>query len=92
MLKGLSDFVIALVELLEAEGRSAKRNVYAVVTAVGIFALGIMLLAGSVGFLVAGLYMGLATELHPAWVATICGIVLLLAGVIVLWIARDRAN
>ena len=92
MLHRLSDIVIALVELLEAEGRNAKRHAWKLATAVGIFALGIVVLAGAVGFLIAGLYLGLATVLHPAWVATICGGALLLVGVIALWLASERAD
>lgn len=92
MFRGLSDYLIALVELLEAEGRSAKRNAFALATAIAIFMLGILLLAGAAGFLVAGLYLGLATVLHPAWVALICGGALLVTGGIVLWLARARVD
>lgn len=92
MLRGLSDYLITLLELLEAEGRSAKRNAFALATAIAIFALGILLVAGAAGFLVAGLYLGLATVLHPAWVAVICGGTLLVAGGIVLWLARARLD
>lgn len=90
MLRGLTDYLIALLELLEAEGRSAKRSVYALATAIGVFALGILLLAAAAGFLVTGLYLGLSTVLHPAWVTSICGVALLILGVIVLWMARAR--
>jgi hypothetical protein len=90
MLRSLSDYLIALLELLEAEGRSAKRNAYALATAVAVFMLGTIIVAGSVGFLVAALYLGLTTVLSPAWVALICGLTLLVTGVIVLWLARSK--
>ena len=92
MLRGVSDYLIAIIDLLEAEGRSAKKNVWGLVTAIAVYMLGTLLLAGAAGFLVTGLYLGLSTVLHPAWVTTICGTVLLVAGVIVLWTARARAD
>lgn len=92
MLRGLSDYLIALLELLEAEGRSAKRNAFKLATAIAVFALGIFLMAGAAAFLVAGVYLGLVTVLHPAWVALICGGTLLVLGGIVLWIAQARID
>lgn len=92
MLRGLSDYLISLLDLLEAEGRSAKRNAYQLATAVAVFALGTLLLAGATGFLVAALYLGLTRVLDPAWVALICGAVLLGTGVIVLWFARSKID
>ena len=92
MFQRFSDVVIALVDLLEAEGRNAKRHAWKFAVAVGIYAVGIVVLMGAVGFLVAGLYLGLTTVLHPAWVATICGGALLLVGVIAVWLANDRVD
>lgn len=90
MLKGLSDYLVALLELLEAEGRSAKRNAYQLATAIAVFALGTLLLAGAAGFLITALYLGLTAVFPPAWVALICGAVLLGVGVSVLWLARSK--
>ena len=90
MLRGLSDYLIALLELLEAEGRSAKRNAYALATAAAIFSLGTLLLAGAAGFLISALWLALILVMDPALVALICGVLLLGMGVIVLWMAREK--
>ena len=92
MFRSLSDDLISLLDLLEAEGRSAKRNAYALATAVAVFTLGTIIMAGSVGFLVVALYLGLTTVMSPAWVALVCGLTLLLTGVIVLWLARSKID
>lgn len=92
MLRSLSDYLIAVLDLLEAEGRSAKRNVYAVATAIAVFILGTTLLAGAAGFLITALYLGLISVWSPAWVALLCGLLLLVTGVIVLWIARSKID
>lgn len=92
MFRGVTEYFLALLDVLEAEGRSAKRNVMSLAMAIGIFTLGILLFAGAAGFLVTALYLGLSAALSPAWAALVSGAALVAMGGITVWIARTVAR
>jgi hypothetical protein len=88
----VSDFLIALVELLEAEGRAAKRHVLRAGAGLGLLFAAIVLFLAGMGFLVAAAYVTLAGALSPSVALVICGAVVLVLGGATTWIARRVAR
>jgi hypothetical protein len=77
----LAELVIALTDLLEAEGRALRKSVLR--TGVGLACLGVasLLLLLGLGLCLWGVYLWLAVLLEPAAAAALIGVVsLLLAG------------
>lgn len=88
----MSDFLIALVELLEAEGRAAKRHALRTGTGLGLLLAAIVLFLAGTGFLVAAAYVALSGALPPSVALVICGALVLILGGATTWIARRVAR
>lgn len=86
-MKDLAEFSIAVVELLEAEGRSFRKGV----ARLGV--MGILLLLGSalaavgLGLCLRAVYLWLSANLAPPAAAGVVGAVSLLLSGVVVWIA-----
>lgn len=92
MLGALSDFVIALLDLLEAEAKSARKGVFKLAVSLTLLSLAGLLALGALGLFVAALYLYLITIVSAALSAFLCGLlVIVIAGVFV-WNARRMVS
>lgn len=96
MLRSLVDVLIALIELVEAEGRALRRAAKRLGVTVGVIAVAagvaMALLLGATGLLVAALFMWLLEWMHPALAAFACGAVIWLVVGVSAWILVRRVN
>lgn len=79
----LSKYIIALLELLEAEGRNFKSQVIKTGISLGLIFLGFSILFIAVLFLMWGVYSFFVTIMNPAWAGvSIFGICFIVAIII----------
>jgi uncharacterized membrane protein (DUF485 family) len=85
----LSQYIVRIADLLEAEGRVAKEGAFRLVAAMTIITAAAMLLMLAVVVLAAAAFLGLlAAGLSPATVCLIVGLGLFVAGVVAVIVAR----
>lgn len=84
----MTEYIIALMDLLEAEGRSLR--VHVMRTGVGLACLaGAALLAFlGIGFMLWAAYQGLVLQLGAVNAALMIGVVMLILAGVMAWIAR----
>lgn len=90
MLKLVSELVVRIADLAEAEGRTLRQMILRLLFAAAIIAGVTVLLLGGVGLLLAAGYMGLARALGPAWAALLMGLASLGIAGGVLWMNREK--
>lgn len=89
MREALAEFIIAIFELLEAEGRLAKRQAVRLGGALLIALAALPLALGALGVLLAALYLSLVPALTPAQALVVCSAVLIaLAALLCAWARR----
>jgi hypothetical protein len=83
-MKAIADFVIAFLDLLEAEGRTLKKAVMRVGTSILMLLVALMFLLAAVGFFLVGMYQYLISQFPSSPVAALAlaGLSLLMALVI----------
>ncbi|MBX3357793.1 MAG: hypothetical protein KF745_05125 [Phycisphaeraceae bacterium] len=92
MLKTLSQFVVRVAELAEAEGRTLRRAVTELcVLSVLLLGIAVLVLAG-VGLMLAGAYMGLQAAVGAPWASVIVGAACVALSGGVLWAFRTRLH
>jgi hypothetical protein len=87
MIDRLTDYILALCDLIEAGGRALQRAFRHAALGVLLLSLAGLLLATGFGFLIAGLYLGLAAAINPWAGALITGGIVVVAGALATWIA-----
>lgn len=87
MLQRVTQYVIALCDLLEAEGRALRAGSMRLAAALITLLLAAGVVATGLGFLVAGLYLLLAAAINPWAGAMITGGIVLAVGLLTTWIA-----
>lgn len=92
MLKRATDYVLALIELLEAEARSLQAGLVRTGTTLTMVVVGTMLLGAACAVLGWATYLALIPLLGRPGAAACCAGVLALLGVIFLWAASSRRN
>lgn len=92
MLGALSDFLIALLELLEAEARSARKGIVELSISLLLVGLAGALLLGAIGFLIWALFLLIDPHLPRAASAVICAVVVLLFAGALLFSAKRKAQ
>lgn len=92
MLKKATDYLIALLELLEAEARNLKAGLFRTGTALTLMAAGVGLMAAAAAVLGWAAYLALLPYWGRAGAAAACGVLLLLLGGVFLWLASSRAS
>ena len=85
----ITEYVIALCDLLEAEARSLRQASFRAAAGLLVLVLAGLLMATGFGFLIAGLDMLLTAAMNPWAGAMITGGIVLLFGLIVTWIATS---
>lgn len=79
----LSQYIIALLELFEAEGRNLKSHVLKTGVLLGLIFLGFSILFVAVLFLMWGAYSFFTSVMNPAWAgASVFGICTVIAAII----------
>ncbi len=92
MLKRVTDYLIALLELLEAEASNLKAGLLRTGTALGLALVGVGLLAAAAGVLGWSAYAALVPYWGRSGAAAACAGVLALLGGVFLWAARSHGS
>jgi uncharacterized membrane protein YczE len=88
----ISEYVIALLELAEAEGRELKKQTLKVGFSLGLMLVAFGLIFTAFGFLIWGLFIFLTTQMsHQLAAFTLAGIIFLVS-FIVLGIAKWKSS
>lgn len=87
MFKHVSEFVVRVADLLEAEGRVLRRVLGKLGLGLSISLVAAVVLLVACGLLLAGAWLGLAQPLGPAWASAITGLMALIIAVGLLYIA-----
>ncbi len=74
----MSEWVIALLDLIEAEGRALRRAVGRASFGVALLTIATLLVITGIGFLIAAAYWALAATFGASLAALIVGVVILL--------------
>lgn len=85
MLRKLTEYVFALCDLLEAQGRALRDAARRMALGIVVLFLGGLLMATGLGFLIASAYLILALALEPWAGALIVGGSVLVLGALVAW-------
>lgn len=91
MLERFTEYVLALLSLLEAEGRSARRNIVATGTKLAIVVGGALLLTAAFALFGWSLYLVLVPVWGQAGAALAYGALLLVLGGGLLWYANKKS-
>lgn len=92
MLHALTEYVIALLELLESEGRNARRGLIKLVKSAAFVVVGALLLLAAAGLLIWSLFLTLTPVIGLAAAAFICGLGLLGGAGLLLWIGTRQSK
>lgn len=84
---GIADFIIAVANLIEAEGRTLRRSVMRMALGVLLFVLGLAFLAAGIGLLTWCVYLLFLEAVGLPLAAFLSGIVVLIAAGILVGVA-----
>lgn len=87
-MKGLAELALSFIDLLEAEGRSLKRNLGRTGLGCGLGAIGVIFLGGAFSFLILAAYEALADIVPRSAAWLILAGCCLLVTLTLLWSAR----
>lgn len=87
-----AEFVVRLANLLEAEGRAAKRNVFRLVAAVALVVAATLVLLGGVLILGLSLLTALQLVMHPATALLLVGLSLVIVALVMASLAGNLAR
>jgi hypothetical protein len=87
-----TEYVIAFLELLEAEGRSAGRGTIIIATKLALLVGGGIVLTVALVVLGWSLFLALESVWGRAWAAFACALLLLLLGGGLMWFANRPRN
>lgn len=87
-MNALTDYLLALVDYLQAEGRRARRAIMCTAAALGLLSLAALLLVASLGLLLWSLYAALAVPLGSSVAALLVSLAALLVAALVALAAR----
>lgn len=90
MLERITDYIIALLELLEAEGRSAGKATVVIATKVALLVGGAILVTIALIIFGWSLFWALEPWWGRAWAAFFCALLLLILGGGLMWFANRR--
>ncbi len=86
MLRTFTEYIFALIDLIEAEVRSLRQSLQRVALGIGVLLGGGLLLATGLGFVIAALYLGLAATLNAWAAALVTGGIVMAIGALTAWI------
>ena len=86
------ELILRVVDLLEAEGRNAKRHVVGVLAAVVVWLAALYFVLTGFFVVLGALFLGLNEVMHAAWALLIVSIVPLLLGVACVFIGRGMVR
>jgi hypothetical protein len=88
VLDTLSRFILALLEVIEAEAATAKRNIYDIWNNLLVMTFIALLFFVAFLLVVASLYLWLVQNYQPSISMFICSLFVLLASGVLVWIGR----
>lgn len=86
----LSDFIIAFLDLMEAEGKSLRYNIGRLGIGLGFIAVAMALLLAAIGVSLWGLYYFIASKIGVELAALTVSLLLLVISFLFLWLAKGR--
>lgn len=89
---GIADFIIAFLDLLEAEGRALRRAVMRLGWGLAFMLLAVLLLLAAAVFSLMGMYLFFASQFSPALAALLVSCITLLLALIIAGIAHWRTR
>lgn len=84
----MTEYLIGLLELIEAEGRTLRQAVIRTGLSLGLLMVAVGLVLTGLGFLLASGYMTLAIWWGPSWAAFALGLVTLVLAAGLIWLAQ----
>ena len=81
----MTEYIIALADLLEAEGRLLRRTVMHTGAGLTVLAVGALLLFGGLGCCLWAAYQALALKLGTVIAALLIGVLMLLVAGLIIW-------
>lgn len=90
MLKLISELVVRIADLLEAEGRTLRQVVTRLIILAAMIAAVTALALAGVGLLLVAAYLGLSQAIGPSWAAAALGVASLALAGGLLWMNRDN--
>ena len=91
-MKTIADFIIAFLDLLEAEGRILRRAVMHVGWGLALLLVACVLVLASAGFFLVGIYLHLASQFSPPVAALLVSLLTLLLALVIAGIAHWRTR
>jgi ABC-type antimicrobial peptide transport system permease subunit len=91
-MKAIADFIIAFLDLLEAEGRTLRRSVMRVGWSLLLMLIAAFLVLAAAGFFLAGIYQYLSSQFAPPVTALLLSFLSLLLALIIAGIAHRRTR
>jgi len=88
----LSEFIVRLADLVEAEGRSLRHSTIRLALAIALVVVATGAACVGLGLLVMAVYIVIADQIGPAPGAAIAGAVSLAAGGVLVWLGRKMAQ
>jgi hypothetical protein len=90
-LRTLIEYVIAFLDLFEAEGRRFRRNIAGFVIGLVLIGVGGLLTLGGVGICISGVYAGFINVFNGSvfWAGLVTGGITLFVAVGMLWVGKQ---
>ncbi len=88
-MEGLTEAIISLFNLAEAEGRLLQKKVFQTAIIVLMLIVSTIFVLAALGFVLAAIYQFLIFYLEITWVLLIMGLICLLIFGIILWLTRS---
>jgi protein-S-isoprenylcysteine O-methyltransferase Ste14 len=88
-LKPISEFIVRLFDLIEAEGRAVRRSIERLGLGLSLTVVAAVLILLGCLLVLTGVWLGLGKEIGEAWASAITGVLMLaLAGGVLWWAGR----
>ena len=91
-MKAIADFIIAFLDLLEAEGRTLRRAVMRVGWGLACILIASLLALASAGFFLMGIYLHFAAQFSPPTAALLVSLVTVVLALVIAGIAYGRTR
>lgn len=87
MYRHLSELIIRVAELIEAEGRVLRTHITKLGVSMAVRWVAAMVMLGGLGLMLAALWIGVAQQAGPAWASLAAGAAALATAAGLFWIA-----
>lgn len=92
MLSAFSEFIIALIELVEAELRSARKESFRLGLGLMFFSIAATLFIAAIALILYSIYLVLSSVVYPSSAVFICSLIILGMAGGFLWLAKIKMD